>query len=199
MSADRKGSRWVTAGVVVAGLLVGAASGWFWLQKGMAQGENYAGWMGNSVTGSADADPWTRARVAVAGLLALTKEHAIYFTRNTDDSGARLREDCRYRVSGGAMPARWWSVTVYAADNYLPLNNDDALSFDATEVQPDPDGNWTAILAPSRPESGAWASTRKAGEFDITLRLYQPDAKAQADYGSIPMPKVERLDCGEQA
>ena len=199
MSADRKGSRWVTAGVVVAGLVVGTASGWFWLQKGMVQGESYAGWSGNSVTGSADADPWTRARVAVAGLLALTKEHAIYFTRNTDGSGARLREDCRYRVSGGAMPARWWSVTVYAADNYLPLNNDDALSFDATEVQSDPDGNWTAILAPSQPESGAWASTRKAGEFDITLRLYQPDAKAQADYGSIPMPKVERLECGGQA
>jgi len=187
------------AGVLAAGLVAGAASGWFSLQNGMVGGETYSGWSGSKVTGSVDADPWTRARVAVSGLLALNKSQAIYFSRNTDDSGARLREDCRYRVSGGAMPARWWSVTVYAADNYLPLNNDDALSFDATEVQPDPAGNWTAILAPTRPNGGAWASTRKTGEFDITLRLYQPDAKAQADYGSIPMPKVERLDCGEQA
>jgi hypothetical protein len=198
MSVERRKSRWMVTGVVVSGLLAGAASGWGWLQKGMSQGQIYSGWMGNSVTGSADADPWTRARVAVAGLLALTKEHAIYFTRNTDGSGARLREDCRYRVSGGPMPAQWWSVTVYAADNYLPLNNDDALSFDATEVQTDAAGQWSAILAPTRPESGAWASSRKAGNYDITLRLYQPNAQAQADYGSIPMPKVERLDCGGQ-
>lgn len=199
MSAEGKGSRWITAGVVVAGLLAGAASGWLWLQKGMAQGESYSGWTGSSVTGSADADPWTRARVAVAGLLALTREHAIYFTRNTDDSGARLREDCRYRVSGGAMPARWWSITVYAADNYLPLNNDDALSFDATEVQTDAAGRWSAILAPTRPESGAWASTRKAGNYDITLRLYQPTRQAQADFATVPMPSVTRLDCGGKA
>ncbi len=189
----------LAAAVAGLGLLAGAGSGWWTLQHGMVQGESYAGWSGSKVTGSADADPWTRARVAVSGLLALNKSQAIYFSRNTDGSGARLREDCRYRVSGGAMPARWWSVTVYAADNYLPLNDDDALSFDATEVQADAAGNWTAILAPTRPESGAWASTRKAGEFDITLRLYQPDARAQADYGSVPMPKVERLDCGEQA
>ncbi|MCZ8323554.1 MAG: DUF1214 domain-containing protein [Novosphingobium sp.] len=199
MSADRTGSRWVTAGVAVAGLLAGAASGWFWLQKGMIQGESYAGWSGSSVTGSADADPWTRARVAVAGLLALTREHAIYFTRNTDGSGARLREGCRYRVSGEAMPAQWWSVTVYAADNYLPLNDDDALSFDATEVQPDAAGQWSAILSSTRPASGAWASTRQAGNYDITLRLYQPALQAQTNYGSIPMPRVEKLDCGGQA
>lgn len=189
----------LAAAVVGLGLVAGAASGWYTLRHGMVQGESYSGWTGSSVTGSADADPWTRARVAMAGLLALTKDQAIYFTRNTDSSGARLREDCRYRVSGGAMPARWWSITVYAADNYLPLNDDQALSFDATEVQGDAAGNWTATLAPTRPESGAWASTRKAGQFDITLRLYQPDAKAQADYGSIPMPQVERLYCGEQA
>lgn len=199
MSAKTGRSRRIAAGVVAAGLLAGAASGWFWLQQGLAQGETYAGWSGSSVTGSADADPWTRARVAVAGLLALTREHAIYFTRNTDDSGAWLREDCRYRVSGGAMPARWWSITVYAADNYLPLNNDDALSFDATEVQADAAGRWSAILAPTRPESGAWASTRQAGAFDITLRLYQPTRQAQADFATVPMPSVTRLDCGGKA
>lgn len=198
MSAEAKGSRWVAAGVAVAGLLAGAASGWLWLRQGMAQGESYSGWTGSSVTGSTEADPWTRARVAVAGLLALSKEHAIYFTRKTDDAGQPLREACRYRVSGGNLPARWWSVTVYAADNYLPLNTDDALSFDATEVRPDGSGQWSAILSPTRPESGAWASTSAAGSYDITLRLYQPTPQAQQDYGSIPMPRVERLDCGGQ-
>lgn len=188
-----------TAAVVLAGLLAGAASGWYSLQHGMVQGETYSGWNGSRVTGSVDADPWTRARVAISGLLALNKSQAIYFSRNTDDSGERLREDCRYRVSGGAMPARWWSITVYAADNYLPRNADDALSFDQTEAQPDGQAAWSGIMAPSRPEAGAWASTSKAGAYDITLRLYQPTAQAQQDYAVIPMPKVTKLDCGGQA
>lgn len=189
----------VTAGVLLAGLIVGAASGWYTLQHGMVQGETYSGWRGSKVTGSVDADPWTRARVAVSGLLALNKSQAIYFSRNIDDSGARLREDCRYRVSGGALPARWWSITVYAADNYLPLNDDDALSFDQTEAQPAGKVEWTGILSPKRPEGEPWASTNKAGNYDITLRLYQPTPQAQQDYGAIPMPKVTKLDCGGAA
>lgn len=189
----------VSAGVLIAGLVAGAASGWYTLQHGMVQGETYSGWRGSKVTGSVDADPWTRARVAVSGLLALNKSQAIYFSRNTDDSGARLREDCRYRVSGGALPARWWSITVYAADNYLPLNDDDALSFDQTEAQPAGQVEWTGILSPKRPEGEPWASTNKAGDYDITLRLYQPTPQAQQDYGAIPMPKVTKLDCGGAA
>lgn len=189
----------VTAGVIVAGLLAGAASGWFTLQHGMVQGESYSGWNGSKVTGSVDADPWTRARVAVSGLLALNKSQAIYFSRNTDDSGSRLREDCRYRVSGGAMPARWWSITVYAADNYLPINDDDALSFDQTEAQPQGKAEWSGILSSKLPQGEPWASTRNAGDYEITLRLYQPSAQAQANYAAIPMPKVTKLDCGGAA
>lgn len=199
MADSQKTSLWAKGATVSLGLMVGLLSGWAAITGGMG-GQNYSGWYGSSVTGSTDADPWLRARVAVSGLLALNKSQAIYFTRKTDDAGDPLREECRYRVTGGPLPGKWWSVTVYAADNYLPLNDDDALSFDATEVKPDAAGAWAAVLAPVRPASGeAWASTRKAGEFDITLRIYQPDQGAVADYASIPMPKVTKLDCGGKA
>ncbi len=198
--ADRnKTSLWAKAATVALGLMAGLISGWYAITSGMGGG-NYSGWYGSSVTGSADADPWLRARVAVAGLLALNKDQAIYFTRKTDDAGEPLREECRYRVSGGSLPGQWWSVTVYAADNYLPLNQDDALSFDATEVKPDANGRWNAMLAPVRPVGAeAWASTSKAGNFDITLRIYQPSKQAQKDFATIPMPTVTRLECGGKA
>lgn len=198
MAKAKAGSRWAAAGVVAAGLVLGAASGWWSITGGMG-GENYRGWYGSSVTGSADAGPWLRARVAVSGLLALTRNQAIYFTRKTDDAGQPLHEGCRYRVSGGPLPGKWWSVTVYAADNYLPLNDDDALAFDATEVHPDAQGQWSGMLSAARPEGEAWASTRKAGNFDITLRIYQPTQQAQASFASIPMPKVSKIDCGDKA
>lgn len=199
MSGKAGKSRWVTAATVIVGLLVGVASAVVYMRQGIGRGESYSGWMGSAETGSADADPWTRARVAVAGILALNKSQAIYFSRGTDEAGERLREDCRYQVSGGPLPGRWWSVTVYAADNFLPQNDDDALSFDATEVTPDAQGRWSAIVSARRPEGSAWASSRKAGAYDLTLRIYQPTEQAQADFASIPMPKVTKLDCGGQA
>lgn len=183
--------------MALLGIAAGLGSAW-WVMKRGGGGEVHAHWAGNRVTGSVDADPWTRAQVALSGLLALNRSQAIYLRRQVDDGGAVLREECRYRVSGGPLPGRWWSVTVYAADDYLPLNDDDALSFDATEVRPDAKGRWSAIVASTKPSAGAWASTRNAGAFDLTLRIYNPSQKAQADFGSIALPKVQRLDCARE-
>lgn len=194
-------SKLTAASTVAAGLTLGLLSGWWAITNGAGPmgGENYSGWYGSSTTGSADAGPWLRARVAISGLLALNKSQAIYFTRKTDDNGEQLREGCRYRVTGGSLPGKWWSITVYASDNYLPLNDDKALSFDATEVKPDASGQWSGMLASSAAPGEAWASTRNAGTFDITLRIYQPSKAAQQDYNAIPMPKVSKLDCGGKA
>ncbi|MBA4161189.1 MAG: hypothetical protein C0515_03705 [Novosphingobium sp.] len=191
-------SRLTFASTIALGLIAGLFSGWWAITGGMG-GQNYSGWYGSPVTGSKDADPWLRARVAISGLLALNRNQAIYFTRKTDDAGEPLSENCRYSVTGGPLPGKWWSVTVYAADNYLPLNQDNALSFDATEVISDARGQWSATLSPTRPENGAWASTSKAGTFDITLRIYQPEQRAQDDFASITMPKVSKIDCGGKA
>ena len=196
MSDEVKPRRWAMPLAILSGIAVGIGSGWWVMAKAGGRGVDVHGWTGNTVAGSVDADPWTRAQVAVRGLLALNKSQAIYLTATKDSSGQRLSEACRYRVGGGPMPGRWWSVTVYAADNYLPMNDDDALSFDATEVVPNAQGRWTAELAPTREGEGAWASTRKAGTFDVTLRIYNPTPAAEADFLTIPVPTIERLGCG---
>jgi hypothetical protein len=97
------------------------------------------------------------------------------------------------------MPGHWWSVTVYAADNYLPRNDDHALSFDATHVRPDAVGQWTAMASPRAEPGQVRVSTRAAGHFDLTLRIYAPTAAAQANMGSIALPRVERIDCNTGA
>ncbi|KUR77741.1 DUF1214 domain-containing protein [Novosphingobium sp. FSW06-99] len=186
-------ARWQFALVIAAGLAVGAGSAVVYMRQGMAPAGG--GWMGSKVTGSVDADAWTRARVAVSGLLALNRGQALYFVRKTDEAGRPLRENCRYRVAGGALPGRWWSVTVYAPDNFLPRNDDGALSFDATRVHPDAAGQWQAVAA-SHPVPGAvWVSTRRAGQFDLTLRIYNPTPAAQADFTTIALPSVTRIGC----
>jgi hypothetical protein len=187
---------------VVAGLVLGLGSA-LWLTGLWPEGRSLAfgnvdvgGWRSDFAIGSRAADPYVRARVARHGLLALAKSEAVYFTRATDDDGAPLREDCTYRLSGGAMPAGWWSVTLYDARSMLPANTDGALSLDASRAGK---AAWEAIIASERPAgSGHWISSRKAGIFDLTLRLYLPEAALLADpNATLQAPRIERVSCAE--
>lgn len=190
-------AEWRFGLVIAAGLVVGAGSAVVYMRQGWAPARDR--WVGSKVTGSVDADAWTRARVAWSGLLALNRSQALYFVRTVDEAGRPLHDACRYRIAGGPLPGAWWSVTAYAPDNFLPRNDDGALSVDASRVKPDTAGQWQAIAAPHRPPGGQsatnWISTRNAGHFDLTVRIYNPTPGAQADFKSIPLPQVTRIDC----
>lgn len=194
----RRSLLYLGAGVV--GALLGLASAlWgagLWPEGGkLAFGDvDVGGWRSDFAVGSDAADPYTRARVARHGLLALAKTEAVYFTRALDDAGAPLREACTYRLSGGPMPAGWWSVTLYDAASMLPANTDNALSIDAERAGK---GAWSAFIAPKRPGDGTlWISSRAAGTFDLTLRLYMPNAAllGNPDTALTP-PRIERISC----
>lgn len=187
---------------VVAGVALGLGSAlWMaglWPSRGaMAFGDvDVGGWRSDFAIGSEAADPYTRTRVARHGLLALARTEAVYFTRASDDAGAPLREACSYRLSGGAMPAGWWSVTLYDGQSMLPANTDGALSIDAERAGT---GAWSAVIAPRRPsDGGMWISSRGAGQFDLTLRLYMPDVTLLTEPNTaLTPPRIERLSCRE--
>ncbi|MEO1406991.1 MAG: DUF1214 domain-containing protein [Pseudomonadota bacterium] len=155
---------------------------------------NVNDWTSDPSIGAASANAYTRARIARHGLLALSKEEAIYFGRNSDDAGDPLVEDCTYELSGGPQDAFWWSITLYDADSRLPMNEDEHLSLDATTV-----GNtseWTATISPERPDQGYWLSSRSAGQFDLTLRLYRPAADVIEDpENRLFAPRIRKVSC----
>jgi len=185
---------------VVAGSLLGLGSA-LWLAGLWPEGRSLAfgnvdvgGWRSDFAIGSKAADPYTRARVARNGLLALAKSEAVYFTRTTDDAGAPLSDRCHYRLSGGPMPAGWWSVTLYDGQSMLPANTDGALSIDASRAGK---GAWEALIAPQRPDDGTlWISSRGAERFDLTLRLYMQSAVLLANpNAALDPPRIERISC----
>lgn len=190
--------------MLVAGCALGVGSA-LWMAglwpagRAMTFGDvDVGGWQSDFAIGSGAADPYTRARVARHGLLALAQSEAVYFTRAVDNSGAPLQEACTYRLSGGAIPAAWWSVTLYNAASMLPANTDNAMSIDAGRAGT---GAWEAIIAPERPaDATLWISSRKAGSFDLTLRLYIPDpALLAAPEETLKPPRIERLSCAVAA
>jgi hypothetical protein len=154
-------------------------------------------WSSDWSIGSETANPWTRARVARHGLLALRKEEAVYFTANTDSEGRRLRETCTYEVSAGQMPGLWWSVTLYDAGSYLPRNQDGALSFDLTKAQArGMADSWRFTIAPGPFPEQAGISSRGAGAFDLTLRIYKPTEELLASPAkALEAPTIRQLAC----
>lgn len=161
------------------------------------------GWRSDFAIGSDAADPYTRARVARHGLLALAKSEAVYFTRTTDSDGEPLREDCTYRLTVGKMPAQWWSVTLYDTNSMLPMNEDGALSVNLEQDTVARIGDevvgygLSATVARERPGGrGLWISSRNAGHFDLMLRLYVPSESLLASpRTAFTAPDIERLEC----
>lgn len=181
---------------IIAALALGVASGLLVVMKGEQIGQSsHDHWLGNRSVGSTRADPWTRAIISRIGLLALNRSETIYFTRYRDSEGRPFRAACDYEISGAGLPARWWSVTLYGEDDFLPPNDDGAFSIDATRTVRDISGRWRARISLTRDAAPNWISSRAADGFDLSLRLYNPSPDALANEATIPFPTVTRLSC----
>lgn len=181
--------------LVVGGLFLGVAT----LPVGALLVENISveGWRSNWSIGLKQTNPYTRAYVSVFGLLGLPKSEAVYFTRGYDDDGELLHGDCVYEMTGTAQAGQWWSITLYDRWGYLPINNGQALSVDATGLGNSPDTSWRTVISDKRPDDGAvWLSADAVDNFELTLRIYKPSAALLADpKQAFNPPSLKRKSC----
>ncbi|MBL8545379.1 MAG: DUF1214 domain-containing protein [Hyphomonadaceae bacterium] len=175
---------WLLA--IVAGVILGGASAWATLKFGAASfTEHYGRWVHSRAAGSTAAGPYTRAIIARDGLLALSAREALYFSIYKDEQGRPLSESCIYNVAGLPLDARWWSLTLYADDNFLAQNTDNAHSIDASRLGND--RAWSARISPVRGDAASWVSSRAARRgFSLTLRVYNPQRDFHPDEASLP-------------
>ncbi|MBO6633701.1 DUF1214 domain-containing protein [Parvibaculum sp.] len=184
--------------VLIVALVLGAGSVILVLRAGGLGNEVTVGpWETSLVTGSSQADPYTRARVAIGGLLALNRSETIYFTAPRDDAGDTLRVSCSYKVIGSDLPARWWSITLYGEDHYLVSNLQDRYSFGGETVAREKDGSFVITVSPDETD-GNWIPTgggQNGDTFTLTLRLYNPDERAAQNPGGIVLPRIAKEAC----
>jgi len=137
-----------------------------------------------------------RARVAVAGLLALNRDEAAYFTASQDDAGDTLRAGCTYKIMGSDPPARWWSITLYGADNYLVANRQDRYSYGGDTVAREADGGFVIAVGPAETE-GNWIPSggQTNDTFSLTLRLYNPEERVARDPAGVLLPHIAKEAC----
>lgn len=182
--------------LLVVGLALGIGSAMLIIRGGAMIGRIDNGhWISSHTIGSVDADPYTRALIARIGLLGLNQNETIYYNRTVDEDGRVFDAGCVYRAEGGSLPARWWSITLYAPDSFLAVNGDDHPSIDATSIVAAADGRWHARIAATRDGAANWISSKNGDAFSLSIRLYNPEAAARQGMETVALPRIVRESC----
>jgi len=180
--------------VLVLGTLLGLAATWLLIFRGSPQGATRDGpWTTNLTVGSSSSDIYTRATVAVHGLLALNRGETIYYAAHADSDGNRFDGHCTYLIAGRDPPARWWAITAYAMDDYLIPNPAHRYSVSKNSVTRNAAGAFTATISPKRFDHD-WISVANA-PFLLTLRLYNPAPSVAADPAHVALPTIKKVSC----
>jgi hypothetical protein len=180
--------------MLVIGTVLGLFVTWFTIFRStMPGGVSDGPWQTNLLIGSSGGDMRTRASVAVHGLLALNRSETIYYSAITDDAGDRLDGRCTYLITGRDPPTRWWSITVYGADDFLIPDPAGRYSISKTSVTRDTSGGFTATLAPN--PSGPNALPTGGQKINLTLRLYNPSPAVTADPAHVKLPSIHKVSC----
>jgi hypothetical protein len=179
---------------LIVGMALGLAATWATAIHGTKSGGVGDGpWHTSLFAGSSEGNPYLRAFIAVHGLLALSREETIYYTATDDSDGHALDGHCSYRLEGSALPARWWSITAYGADDFLIQNAADRYSASMNSVARRTDGTFAVTLA-QRQVEGDWIPVA-AGRFDLTIRLYNPRTDVVAEPGRVALPAIKKAAC----
>jgi len=183
---------------IVTGTALGLGTAWWSVRNGgPAESRFQVGpWEGSLLAGSPNADLYTRARVAMVGLLALDRRETVYYIARTDSAGQALRSRCRYRIDGVAPAARWWSLTAYAEDHFLFDAAQGRFSLNGALATLDARGEFHLWTGPTAITDGAadhWLPTPGDRGLELTLRLYHPSEVLRQTPQALIAPTIERV------
>lgn len=182
---------WTIAGLLVLSLVIGVGSAcWFIFRPPVMPVVRNGPWITNLKVGSAAANMYVRAHIALTGLFALNKEETIYFRAYVDEDGNKLRADRDYMIVGSDIAARWWVIVLYGQDNHLIANDLDRYSFNGENLDRDADGSFRMLLS-RMPKDGNWLpSGERQQHLSLSLKVYNPAPEFYVDPSTIALPRI---------
>jgi hypothetical protein len=152
-------------------------------------------WTAFPEVGTLNADPYSKARVAREGVLALGQAEGLAFVAERDDAGEPLKRECTYTIEGGYPTARFW--TLYAADQSLGVidtGKPRQSALQSYEVLRRPD-NSVVISVGSRPSPGNWLLTGGSGKMYFVLTFYDTPIASSTGLSDVTLPRILKAGC----
>lgn len=152
--------------------------------------------------GDPNRDIYTRAAVAQYGTFALKKPESAYFHAFIDIDDQPLDGNCLYKLQGGDIESRWWSITAYGSDGFLINNNEKQYSFNSENVDFDVNGGFEIFFASSNDfireiSNSNWLRVADEENFAISLRIYLPGEEFFSNLRRVNLPIIEKIKCAE--
>jgi len=141
----------------------------------------------------AGSDPYRVAIASRTDELRLGGSEGMAFVAATDSDDEPLSGSCSYRLVGGAIPARLWTVTARSADGTVFANPSGRIAFHSGEVLRDVSGAFVIALAAGA-QPGNWLPVEPDAPFSLTLVLYDTPI-ATAPSRSEELPEILRDAC----
>ena len=180
--------------VIAIGL--GGYSVWYALNAQDGVGAIRIGqWTAFPEVGTLAADPYSKARVAREGVLALGRAEGLAFVAERDDAGEPLKRECTYTIEGGYPTARFW--TLYAADQSLGVIDTGKArrsALQSYEVLRRPD-NSVVISVGNRPAPGNWLLTGGSGKMYFVLTFYDTPIASSTGLSDVTLPRILKAGC----
>ncbi|WP_315919459.1 DUF1214 domain-containing protein [Mesorhizobium sp. SP-1A] len=176
---------------------LGGGSVWYALDAQSGIGAIRIGpWTAFPDIGTPSADPYSQARVAREGVLALGRAEGLAFVAEHDDSGEPLRRECAYTIKGRFPTARFW--TLYAADQSLDVistGKPRPAALHSYEILRQPD-NSAAIAVGGNPSPGNWLLVPGSGALYFVLTFYDTPIASSTGLSDVTLPGIVRGRCG---
>ena len=174
----------------------GAASVWYTLQAQEGIGAITIGsWTAYPNMGAPGADPYSKARIAREGILALGRAEGLAFFANRDAAGDALSRKCSYTIEGSMPPARFW--TLFVADRSLAVLGGDRRrkpALNSLSMLRNPDNSFAVAIGPVA-APGNWLSISGDGPMVFVLTLYDTPVSGSTGVADIELPQVLRIGC----
>lgn len=153
-----------------------------------------ASWRTEIHISTANANPYVRAAVARSGEIPMLATESIVFRARTDRAGLALRGNCIYRLSGGWIDARWWTLTLTDDKGNLVGEPGGHHALNSQGLVRDSDGSFEIILSRmARP--GNWLPSADADRLGLVLRLYDTPLYTNGGLEEIALPTITREIC----
>lgn len=183
----------LTLAIAIVG---GAGSVWYLLDSRQGVDAYRIGpWTAFPDIGTPEADPYSAARVAREGVLALGRAEGLAFVAERDSAGGELRRECAYAIDGGFPTARFW--TLYGADASLdPIKTgkEKPAVLHSREVVYKADDT-VLIAADHSPQPGNWLMLEGSGRLYFVLTFYDTPIASSTGLSDVTLPAIRKTGC----
>jgi hypothetical protein len=182
--------------ILVIAIGGGASSVWYVLdEQDSIDAVTIGSWATFPDIGTPHADPYSQAKTAREGVLALGRAEGVSFIAQRDAAGERLQRNCSYTIEGQFPPARFW--TLYAADDKLTAlrtHTRHPSALHSYELLRGP-ANIASVSVGQHPAPGNWLMVKGDGVMVLVLTLYDTNIASSTGLTDVQLPLVTKVAC----